>query len=77
MRQWIGPILVVLGIIFTVDLYVHATPDQKRAFVGAVERTNTYAAAETVLPDEWFRDWTDSWRETLAPTVAEDGGDRD
>lgn len=80
MRRFIGPLIIALMLLFGLDVYSSATNRQKRAFIGALERSTTYSIAESVLPDEWFEAWTDDWRERLAPTATdedegEDGGE--
>jgi len=74
MRRTIGPLIIVLMLLFGLDVCSSATDQQKRAFIGAVERTTTYSIAESVVPDEWFRAWTESWRERRAPHESDDEG---
>lgn len=76
MRRFVGPLIIALMLLFGLDVCSSATNRQKRALVGAVERTTTYDVVESVVPDEWFNAWTDDWREKLAPTVMgdEEGG---
>mgnify|MGYP006293378115 CR=1 FL=1 len=75
MRRFIGPLIIALMLLFGLDVCSSATDRQKSAFVGAVERTTTYEIVESVVPDEWFQAWTDSWRERMAPHLMdEDGG---
>ena len=73
MRRFIGPLIIALMLLFGLDVCSSATDQQKRAFIGAVERTTSYSIVESVVPDEWFRSWTDSWRKQLAPRVMDEG----
>jgi hypothetical protein len=60
-------VLLLLGVIFGVDLCVHATPEQRGAFGEAVRRTTAYRSLERLIPDDWFEEWSAEWREKRKP----------
>lgn len=60
-------VLLVLAVIFAVDLCVHATPGQRRAFGEAARRTTVYRSLERLIPDDWFGEWSAEWRERRKP----------